>query len=219
MIFPIRINKYLRDSGLASRREADKLVEAGLVFINGKRADSGQMVEASQKVTVKGKQKEYKYIAYYKPRGLATQDLAGKDSVLSEWKKEKVYPIGRLDKESEGLILLTNDGRFAREVLSQKQNWEKEYMVTVREDLKNDVVKIMNKGMNSKTLGQLLPAKARLVNNKRISVILREGKRHQIRIMLEELFYTVTSLKRIRIGSVRLGLLKPGESRLIFVKM
>ena len=119
---PIRINKYLRDKGLASRREADKLVEDGLVFINRKKAENGMLVNESDKVEVRGKQKEYQYIAYYKPRGLATQDIKGKKSVISEWADKGLYPIGRLDKESEGLLLLTNDGRFAREVLSEKKD-------------------------------------------------------------------------------------------------
>src|SRR3989344_5570854 len=112
MNYSIRINKYLRDKGLASRREADKLVEDGLVFINGKHAENGMLVNENDKVEVRGKQKESKYLAYYKPKGLATQDLVGKKSVISEWKEEGLYPIGRLDKESEGLLLLTNDGRF-----------------------------------------------------------------------------------------------------------
>ncbi len=227
MEFPIRINKYLRDSALASRREADKLVEAGLVFINGKRAESGQMVNSGDKVFLKenkNNKKVLQYFAYYKPRGLATQDLPGIKSVISEWKKEKVYPIGRLDKESEGLLILTNDGRLAREVLSEKDKsekdkWEKEYVVSVRETLTKNVVKIMQQGMTTKVLGKLLPAKARIINNNRISIILNEGKRHQIRVMLEELGYTVNSLKRVRIGNIKMGLLKPGESRKISVKI
>lgn len=222
MIYPIRINKYLRDSGLASRREADKLVEAGLVFANGKRVDNGYIVKEGDKITLKenkNNKKVLKYIAYYKPRGLATQDLPGKPSVVWQFKDEKVYPIGRLDKESEGLLLLTNDGRFAREVLSQKDNYEKEYLVGVKEILKKSIVKQIESGMETSSLGKLLPAKARIVNNHKITIILNEGKRHQIRVMLEQLFYTVTSLKRVRIGNIRLEKLRPGESRLISVKM
>ena len=219
MDFPIRINKYLRDSGLASRREADQLVEAGLVFVDGKRAESGQMVQDGQKVTLKGERKKLKYFAYFKPRGLATQDLPGIKNVICDWKKEKVYPIGRLDKESEGLLILTNDGRFAREVLSQKDKWAKEYTVSVRENLTNDVVNKIKAGMDTKVLGQLLPAYARIINKNKLTIILNEGKRHQIRVMLEEYGYTVNSLKRVRIGNIKLDKLNPGESREISVKI
>jgi len=213
MEYPIRINKYLRDKGLASRREADKLIESGDVFINGKKAENGMMVKESDKVEVKGKQKEHHYVAYYKPRGLATQDLIGKKSVISEWKDSGLYPIGRLDKESEGLLLLTNDGRFVTEVLSEDSKYEKEYIVTVKEPLRPGVVRIFKSGMATKTLGKLLPAKAKIMNKNTLQVILNEGKRHQIRIMLNELRYTIASLKRIRIGNIKLGNLRPGQTR------
>lgn len=213
MKYPIRINKYLRDKGLASRREADKLVEDGKVFINGNRAENGISVNENDKVEVKGKLKENKYLAYYKPRGLATQDLAGNKSVISEWKRKGLYPIGRLDKESEGLLLLTNDGRFAREVLSENSKYEKEYVVTVKEPLRAGIPAIFKSGMQTKTLGKLLPAKAEITNQTMLRVVLNEGKRHQIRIMLNELCYTITSLKRVRIGDINLGNLKPGQTR------
>jgi pseudouridine synthase len=211
--YPIRINKYLRDKGLASRREADKLVEAGLVFVNGKRVDNGAMVNEKDKVIVKGKAKEYQYLAYYKPRNLPTQDLPGKPSVITEWKAKGLYPVGRLDKSSEGLLLLTNDGRFAREVLSDSKKWEKEYIVTVKETLRPGIVKIFKAGMDTKDLGKLLPAKARIINNNRLQIILNEGKRHQIRIMLNEFNYTIAALKRVRIGDIKIESLKPGETR------
>ena len=213
MEYPIRINKYLRDKGLASRREADKLVEDGLVFINRKKAVNGMLVNESDKVEVRGKQKEYQYIAYYKPRGLATQDIKGKKSVISEWADKGLYPIGRLDKESEGLLLLTNDGRFAREVLSEKKEYEKEYIVTVKEPLRAGLPAIFKSGMKTKILGKLLPAKAEIINRTTLRVVLNEGKRHQIRIMLSELRYTITSLKRVRIGDINLGNLKPRQTR------
>lgn len=213
MGYPIRINKYLRDKGLASRREADKLVENGMVFINGKRAKNGMPVNESDKVEVKGKLKENKYLAYYKPKGLATQDLVGKKSVISEWKEEGLYPIGRLDKESEGLLLLTNDGRFAREVLSENPKYEKEYVVTVKEPLRVGIPAIFKSGMQTKNLGKLLPAKAEIINRTTLRVVLNEGKRHQIRVMLSELRYTITTLKRVRIGDINLGNLKPRQTR------
>jgi len=217
MEYPIRINKYLRDKGLASRREADKLVKGGLVFVNGKRVDSGAMVNEKDRVTVKGKVKEYQYLAYYKPRNLPTQDLPGKESVITEWKGKGLYPIGRLDKSSEGLLLLTNDGRFARKVLTDTTEYEKEYLVSVKEPLHIGIVKIFKAGMETQALGKLLPAKARIINNKKIQVILNEGKRHQIRVMFSELSYTIASLKRVRIGNIKIENLKPGETRAISV--
>jgi len=213
MEYPIRINKYLRDKNLASRREADKLVEGGLVFINGHRAENGMLVNKGDDVAVKGERKQYKYLAYYKPQGLATQDLEGNKSVISDWKKQGLYPIGRLDKESEGLLILTNDGRLTREILSEDSKYEKEYIVIVKEPLRAGIVSIFKSGMKTQSLGRLLPAKAEIINRTTLRVILREGKRHQIRIMLSELHYTVASLKRVRIGNIRLGNLKPGQTR------
>ncbi len=219
MEYPIRINKYLRDKGLASRREADKLVESGLVFVNGKRVDNGAMVAETDKVMVKeqkGKdKKQYVYLAYYKPRNLPTQDLPGRKSVITEWREKGLYPVGRLDKSSEGLLLLTNDGRFARDVLDKSSKYEKEYVVTVKEPLRIGVVRIFKEGMDTQALGKLLPAQARIINNSKIQVILNEGKRHQIRVMFNELNYTISSLKRVRIGDIKIGILKPGETRSI----
>lgn len=209
----VRINKYLRDKGLASRREADKLVKDGQVFVNKKRARIGMMINESDDVVVKGSPKKYQYLAYYKPRGFATQDFAGKTSVITEWKKKGLYPIGRLDKESEGLLILTNDGRLAREVLSENIKYEKEYIVTVKEHLRAGIPAIFESGMQTKSLGKLLPAKAKIISPTTLRVILNEGKRHQIRIMLNDFHYTISSLKRVRIGKIRLGDLKPGQTR------
>src|SRR3989344_4254211 len=147
MEYPIRINKYLREKGLASRREADKLIENGSVFINGEKAKNGMVVKEGDNIKVEESKKQYRYLAYYKPRGLATQDLVGKKSVVSEWGDKGLYPIGRLDKESEGLLLLTNDGRFVTEVLSGNSKYEKEYIVTVKEPLRPGVVRIFKSGM------------------------------------------------------------------------
>jgi len=214
--FPIRINKYLKEMNLASRREADKLVEAGLVFINGKRAENGAKVGKEDKVTIKeNKQasKNFVYLAYYKPRGLPTQDAPGKKSVISEWQSKKLYPIGRLDKESEGLLILTNDGRFAREVLSRKKDYEKEYIVVTQEPLRQGIKEIFASGMKTEILGDLLPVKSKLLGKNKISMVLIEGKKHQIRVMMSELGFSVVSLKRVRIGNILIGNLKPGDSR------
>lgn len=214
----LRINKYLRDKGLASRREADKLVEDGLVFVNNKRAAMGMLIKESDNVEVRGKPKTYQYLAYYKPRGLATQDFAGKTTVITEWKKKGLYPIGRIDKDSEGLLILTNDGRLTGEILSENPKYEKEYVVTVKEHLRAGIPAIFVSGMQTKVLGKLLPAKAKIVNPTTLRVILNEGKKHQIRIMLNDLHYTISSLKRVRIGHIKLGNLKPGQTRIITEK-
>jgi 23S rRNA pseudouridine2604 synthase len=210
---PIRINKYLRDQGLASRREADKLVEDGFVLLNGKKAENGSMVKDGDNVEVKGAKKNYIYLAYYKPRGLATQDTAGNKSVITEWADKGVYPIGRLDKESEGLLLLTNDGRLVTEILSENPKYEKEYIVHVKEPLRAGIPAIFKSGMKTESLGTLLPATANIIDPQTMRVILNEGKRHQIRVMLSELKYTITSLKRVRIGDIKLGTLKSGQTR------
>ena len=191
------------------------MINNGSIFINGKKAEKGALVSDSDKVVVKGQQKIYKYVAYYKPRGLATQDFAGKSSVVDEWKKDGLYPVGRLDKESEGLLILTNDGRLAREILSENSKYDKEYVVTVKERLRAGIPAIFESGMNTRSLGKLLPAKAKIINATTLRVILNEGKKHQIRIMLNDLHYTISSLKRVRIGNIKLGNLRPGQTRLI----
>lgn len=216
--YPVRINKYIRDKGLASRREADKLVENGLVLINGKRAENGALVNEKDIVVVKDAKKQYQYFAYYKPAGLATQDFTGRQSVIDEWKDKGLYPVGRLDKESEGLLILTNDGRLVREILSGDSKYEKEYIVTVKEPLRAGIIPIFKSGMQTESLGKLLPAKTEIINRTTLRVILNEGKKHQIRVMLNELRYTISSLKRVRIGNIKIGTLKPGQTRALEIK-
>ena len=214
MEYPIRINKYLRDKGLASRREVDKLISAGQVFVNGKRAETGMRIREQDKVELRGESKKnYEYLAYYKQRGLATQIQEGSVSVITEWRERGLFPIGRLDKDSEGLLILTNDGRITTKILSTEAKFEKEYIVKAKERLRRGIPAIFEKGMTTETFGRVLPVKTRLIDENTLSVVLREGKRHQIRVMLGELGYTVSGLKRIRIGHILLGNLKPGETR------
>ncbi len=214
----IRINKYLRDEGVASRREADELVKAGSVFINGVRAEMGALVGGKDKVTLKGvKDKEYIYLAYYKPRGIPTQSNE-EENVIEQWADQGLFPIGRLDKQSEGLIILTNDGRITAKVLGAENRFEKEYLVKVKEHLRSGVERIIKKGMTTETFGKLLPAEAKIIGDSEIKIVLHEGKKHQIRVMLSELNYTVTGLKRLRIGEIKLGSLKPGETRKLISK-
>ncbi len=214
MNYPIRINKYLRDLGLASRREADKLVEAGFVLVNGKPASPGTIINENDKVVVKkGHEKKLIYLAYYKPRGLSTQDENYDTSVIGEWAEKGLFPIGRLDKESEGLLILTNDGRLTSKITDPESRLEKEYIVRVKEKIREGIPAILEKGMDTKAFGRLLPARAKIIDDHSIYITLVEGKRHQIRVMLAELELTVSGLKRIRIGHIKLGNLKPGQNR------
>lgn len=206
MEFPIRINKYLRDIGLASRREADRLVDAGLVFVNGKRAESGMQVQEGDDVTIKGQRKQYRYLLYHKPAGQAMQKL-------SAWEKKGLHPAGELDKDAEGLMVLTDDGRLARLVASDDPAYEKEYVVEVKEALRPAIPDILGKGMDTEALGKLPSVKAELINKNTLRIFLAQERHHQIRIMLSELHYTIASLKRVRIGALRLGDLEPGKTR------
>ncbi|MCL5017314.1 MAG: pseudouridine synthase [Patescibacteria group bacterium] len=213
MEYPIRLNKYLRDMGLASRRESDRLIESGHVLVNGKKAKLGTMVNEGDDVSVReGVMKEMIYLAYYKPWGIATQGLKGQPSVINEWQPRGLFPVGRLDKESEGLLILTNDGRITSKLLGDEETFEKEYIVEVREKLRSGIPAIFEKGMQT-DLGQLLPAQAKILNDHRLDIILHEGKKHQIRVMLSELGYTVSLLKRVRIGNIKLGNLTSGQTR------
>ena len=224
--------------GLASRRESDRLIENGYVLVNGKKAILGMVVNAGDNVVVNegSKKKELIYLAYYKPWGIATQGLKGQPSVITNWQPKGIFPIGRLDKESEGLLILTNDGRVTSKILGDEDKFnpirsrpaegsatatsrrpasngvEKEYIVEVREKLRGGIPAIFEKGMRT-DIGYLLPAKAKLLTDYRLNIILREGKKHQIRVMLSELGYTVTLLKRIRIGHIKLGKLESGKTR------
>lgn len=212
--YPIRINKYLRDKGFASRREADELISNGNVFINGVVAKNGTVVQENDTVAIRELHKKtYIYFAYHKPRGLSTQGLPGEKSVITDWQKKGIFPVGRLDKMSEGLLILTNDGRVTTNIIGSGKMVEKEYVVTTRENLRAGVPAIFKKGMSTDSLGKLLPADATLINPNTIDIVLREGKHHQIRVMLGDLGYTTTSLKRVRIGHISLGNLERGKTR------
>lgn len=214
MDYPLRINKYLRDKGFASRREADQFILGGRVLVNGKRAQPGMLINECDKVVLhRPDKKAHTYLAYYKPRGLATQAQPEFKSVIAEWRGKGIFPVGRLDKESEGLLILTDDGRVTTKILGAEAEFEKEYEVIVKEILRPGIVAIFKKGMRTKALGELLSADAHIVDEHMLRVILCEGKRHQIRVMLGELGYSIVSLRRIRIGHIRIGSLRPGQTR------
>lgn len=210
----IRLNTYLRDKGIASRREADALIAAKKVRVNGKIADLGTKVSEDDTVTVDTPSTtSHRYLLYYKPRGIVTQGEQGTESVVSTWRARGLFPVGRLDKESEGLLILTNDGRLTTRLIGEKSTVEKEYEVVTKEKIRAGIPLILAKGMDTEALGKLLPAQATITKENAIRITLQEGKRHQIRVMLAELGLTVQSLKRIRIGSITLGRMHPGEVR------
>lgn len=211
----LRINKYLAQRGYCSRREADRLIERKLVKINGKFAKLGDKVSEDDKVEVLKKKMNRKYFAYYKPIGIVTVNpQEGEKSIKDVTNfSEDVFPVGRLDKDSHGLILMTNDGRVTSRLLNSEEKKEKEYIVTVDRDVKDRIFRIMERGMDLENGVRTEPVKTQKINKNTFKIVLTEGKRHQIRRMCAALQYEVMDLKRVRVANVALRKLKPGESR------
>jgi 23S rRNA pseudouridine2604 synthase len=221
MEFPIRINKYLAHEGIASRREADVLVEAGKVRINGKKAKNGDQVQADDKVEVVGATKSKSYLAYYKGRGIITHSPSEKETDIAyrlsrDYGITHVSPIGRLDKDSEGLIILSNDGRITGPLLSPESGHEKEYEVSVDKPINPMFARAMTAGVDIEGY-RTKPAKVKThrSNDKKFTIILTEGKKHQIRRMCAALGYQIQSLKRVRVMNIKLDKLKPNQYRKI----
>ncbi len=216
----IRINKFLADKGVASRREIDTLIEKGLVTVNGKKAVIGQQVNEEDAIEVKtSSQTKKSYLAYYKGRGIITHSPDHNQTDIATQIKEKygltnIYPIGRLDKDSEGLMLLTNDGRLNKRLLNPEAGHEREYDVTVDKPIPPMALKKMAKGLNIEGY-KTKPAQTRphATNRYRFNITLTEGKKHQIRRMCASLGFQVQSLKRVRIMHIELGKLKPNQFR------
>lgn len=214
----VRINKYLADSGKCSRRAADKLIEDGEVFIDGRVAVLGDRVLPGMKVTFRGENVKTnvkrKYIMLNKPVGIiCTADPNEPDNVVSFIDHDdRIYPIGRLDKDSEGLLLLTNDGDIVNKILRASEKHEKEYEVRVDKAVDYDFIKKMENGVH--ILGTTtLPCKLVKTGEKTFNITLTQGLNRQIRRMCEALGYEVRSLRRIRIMHLRLGNLKLGKWR------
>ena len=210
-IYPMRINKYLSLKKISTRRGADELVTNKKVFINGKLALLGSKVNETDKIEVrqkKGEEKKYIYFAYNKPAGKATEDIKiSKDGF-------DIFPIGRLDKASYGLIILTNDGRITDSMLNPKYFHEKEYRVKTKEKLRGNFKEKMEAGVNIEGY-KTKPCKVTIVNENTFKVTLTEGKKHQIRRMCSNLFQEVADLKRTRILNINLGNLKPNALKKI----
>lgn len=217
----MRINKYLAKEGVATRRAADELIARGKVLVNGRVALLGEKINRGDKVEIRGKasSKKLLYFAYNKPIGVITHSpqLGEKDikqSVAKNNDMTDVFPIGRLDKDSSGLIILTNDGRITDRLLNPDYAHEKEYRVRTGSDLRESFKKTMEAGVNIE--GYLTkPCTVRKTGPKSFNITLTEGKKHQIRRMVAALHNTVAELERTRILNIRLEDLKPGTWRAI----
>lgn len=212
MLFPIRINKYLADKKICSRREADELIKQGKVSINGKKAELGEMVREADKVEVSGKMKELVYIAFNKPEGIITHSpQKGEVSIADILKtKHKIFPLGRLDKDSRGLIILTNDGRITDKILNPVERHEKEYEVRVNKPVSSNFIRQMEQGVKLDDGCVAQKCVLKKIDKFSFSIILTEGKKRQIRRMCAALEYEVMDLNRIRIMDIKLGELKSG---------
>ena len=216
---PIRLNKFISEAGFCSRREADKLIEQGRVTVNGKRPEVGAKVSPKDKVRIDGNMLEVEavepvYLLLNKPVGIeTTTDLSQRDNIIRFVNyPERIFPVGRLDKDSEGLIILTNDGDIVNKILRAGNRHEKEYIVTVDKPINQDFVDRMSNGVsilgvNTKKcfVAQEGPAKFR--------IILTQGMNRQIRRMCEVLGYEVQTLQRIRIMHLTLTKLPLGQWR------
>ncbi|HEY4502344.1 MAG TPA: pseudouridine synthase [Candidatus Paceibacterota bacterium] len=213
--YPIRINRYLALHGYATRRKADELIEKGLVTINKKQAKLGDMVEKNDTVVVEKRKSRTRfiYLAYNKPINIVTTGPQGDEiDIAMDIKRTDVFPLGRLDKKSHGLILLTNDGRVTGPLLNPETDHEKEYLVTVDKKISNHFLKWMAKGVNIEGY-TTKPARIEKTHEDRFRITITEGKTHHIRRMCAALGYVVRDLKRVRILNILLGQLKPHEYR------
>lgn len=214
----MRLNKYLSDIGVCSRREADRWIEAGRVTVDGIVAVMGQKVQKSQSVHVDGKpvkkEEEKVLLAFNKPKGIVcTTSKKDKDNIVDYINyKTRIYPIGRLDKDSEGLILLTNQGELVDKILRGSNFHEKEYIVTVNKKITPEFIRAMGQGV------PILDVVTRTCEIEAIGVrtfriILTQGLNRQIRRMCEYFDYRVVDLQRVRVMNIRLGRLKTGTYR------
>ena len=227
----VRINKFLSEAGICSRREGDRLIEQGRVTVDGVVAVSGMKVSTNQDIRVDGKraakEEEEILLAFYKPAGIVCT-TASKDNGMKVQNvvdyihyPKRIYPVGRLDKESEGLLLMTNQGAVMDAILRSRNQHEKEYYVKVNKDITESFLKEMASGVhlvamrNGKAeLDEITkPCQIKKIDNRTFSIILTQGLNRQIRRMCEYFGYRVTYLRRDRILNIRLAGLKKGQYR------
>lgn len=220
----MRLNNYISSTGMCSRREADKLIQQRKVLINGKIAQIGQSVEPNDVVKVNGRKitpkKQHVYIALNKPVGITcTTERHIKDNIIDYINyPERIFPVGRLDKPSEGLIILTSDGTIVNKILRSENNHEKEYVVTVDRNITDKFIADMQNGVrifNPVNNKYVITNKCKVtkVNNKTFKIILSQGLNRQIRRMCEVFGYNVTKLQRIRIMNLTVKGIDPGKWR------
>jgi 23S rRNA pseudouridine2604 synthase len=214
----LRLNKYISETGACSRREADKWIEAGRVTCNGQPAVLGTQVAEGDQVRVDGElvgaKKKQVYIALNKPVGIiCTTEPDIDDNIVDHVGfPERIFPVGRLDRDSEGLILLTNNGDIVNDILRSENNHEKEYVVTVERPITDLSLSMMASGV--KIMGSMTkPSKVIRVNPHTFRIILTQGLNRQIRRMCSALGYRAQRLQRVRIMNIQLGNLQPGQWR------
>jgi len=214
----VRLNKYISETGACSRREADKWIEAGRVSLNGQPATLGTQVADGDEVRIDGDligvKKQQVYIALNKPVGIVcTTEAHVEDNIIDHVAyPERIFPVGRLDRDSEGLILLTNNGDIVNEILRSENNHEKEYVVTVDRPITDLSLRMLAAGV--KIMGEVTkPSKVTRVNAQSFRIILTQGLNRQIRRMCSALGYKAQRLQRVRIMNIHLGNLRPGQWR------
>ncbi|MBQ1681244.1 MULTISPECIES: pseudouridine synthase [Agathobacter] len=218
----VRINKYLSEAGICSRREADRQLEAGNIYINNQMAKPGDRVNPGDEVRVNGQVVHRKeapvLLAFYKPVGIVcTAQKREKQNVIDYINYEtRIYPVGRLDKESEGLLLLTNQGELSNRIQKARNYHEKEYIVTVNRNISESFLNGMSHPVPLAELNtSTRPCKVRQIDKRTFSIILTQGLNRQIRRMCDYFGYRVVKLKRIRVMNIVLDGLQPGEYRKI----
>jgi len=218
----MRIQKYLSEQKILSRREAEDYIRKGFIRLNGKVVremgvqidPSKDKVEVLRRASKETAKKET--VAVYKPRGIVSSKIISEGTTVFEIfpRFKRLNVVGRLDKSSEGLLLLSNDGAVTASVTGSDHLIEKEYEVSVRETVNPGKANKMEQGIQLED-GMTLPTKVTILDPNRFLIILKEGRKHQIRRMADAMHLTITRLKRTRIGNISLGKLKPGESRVL----
>jgi 23S rRNA pseudouridine2604 synthase len=214
----LRLNKFISETGVCSRREADKWIEAGRVTCNGQKAALGTQVADGDEVLIDGlavgTKKKQIYIALNKPVGIiCTTETHIKDNIIDHVRfPERIFPVGRLDRDSEGLILLTNNGDIVNEILRSENNHEKEYVVWVDRAITDLALRMMASGV--KIMGEKTkPARVERISACAFRIVLTQGLNRQIRRMCSALGYKAQRLQRVRIMNIHLGNLKSGQWR------